>query len=92
MIMKTQEGESIMDQRRREVLHHIGKRIKHHRRELGYSRDEVAELVGITPRTLAAYERGEREMSMEMAIELARIYKTTLTKLTDYKYVIGMML
>lgn len=92
MSMKTQEGELGMDQRRREILRHIGGRVKHQRRELGLSRDEVAKLLGITPRTLAAYERGEREMSMEMAIELAKIFKTTLTKLTDYRYVTGMML
>jgi hypothetical protein len=41
---------------------------------------------------LAAYERGEREMSMEMALELAKILRTTLTKLTDYKYIAEMML
>ena len=71
MSMKTQEGELGMDQRRREILRHIGGRVKYQRRELGLSRDEVAKILGITPRTLAAYERGEREMSMEMAIELA---------------------
>ena len=81
-----------MEQRKREVLRHIGERVKHHRRELGYSREEVAKHLGITPRTLAAYERGEREMSMEMAVELAKIFKTTLTRLTDYRNVMGMML
>lgn len=81
-----------MDEKRQEVLRHIGARIKCHRRELDYSRDMVAEYIGITPRTLAAYERGEREMSMETAIELARVYKTTLTKLTDYSTVINTML
>ena len=81
-----------MDEKRQEVLRHIGTRIKCYRRELEYSRDMVAEYIGITPRTLAAYERGEREMSMETAIELARVYKTTLTKLTDYSTVINTML
>lgn len=81
-----------MDEKRQEVLRHIGARIKCYRRELEYSRDMVAEHIGITPRTLAAYERGEREMSMETAIELARVYKTTLTRLTDYSNVINTML
>ena len=81
-----------MDDKRQEVLRHIGARRKYHRRELSYSRDSVAERIGVTPRTLAAYERGEREMSMETAVELARVYKTTLTKLTDYQNVVSTML
>ena len=81
-----------MDDKRQEVLRHIGARMKCHRRELSYSRDSVAERIGVTPRTLAAYERGEREMSMETAVELARVYKTTLTKLTDYQNVVSTML
>lgn len=81
-----------MDEKRHEVLRHIGVQIKNRRCALNYSRDMVAEYVGITPRVLAAYERGEREMTMEIAIELARVYKTTLTKLVDYSVVITTML
>ncbi len=92
MGLKPQEREKAMDKKRQQVLRHIGERIKNYRRELGYSREYVAEYIKITPRTLAAYERGEREMSMETAIYLARLYRTTLTKLTDYTTVITTML
>ena len=92
MRLKAQEKEKAMDKKRQEVLRHIGERIKVHRRELGYSREFVAEHLKITPRTLAAYERGEREMSMETAICIARFYRTTLTKLTDYTTVINTLL
>ena len=37
-----------MDERRREILNYIGERVKHHRRDLGLSRDEVAKLLGIS--------------------------------------------
>lgn len=80
-----------MDEKRQEVLVHIGKRMKTYRRGLSYSREAIAEYLGITVRTLAAYERGEREMSMQTAAELARIYRTTLTRLTDYDTVCVMM-
>lgn len=81
-----------MDERRRAILYHIGERIKNYRRELGYSREYVAGYIKITPRTLAAYERGEREMSVKTAVDLARLYRTTLTRLTDYKNITDTML
>lgn len=92
MRLKAQERKRAMDEKRQKVLRHIGERIKVCRREHGYSREFVAEHLKITPRTLAAYERGEREMSMETAICLARIYRTTLTKLTDYTTVSNTLL
>lgn len=55
------------------------------REDAGYSRKEAAERIGISARTLASYERGEREISMDTAIRMAMAYGTTFTKLTDYK-------
>lgn len=61
----------------------IGNRIKYFRRALGMSREESARSVGVSPRTLAAYERGEREMSLGTAIALSKLYKVTINMITD---------
>lgn len=68
-----------------QLLVRIGKRLKNYRRAEGLSKEEVAEELGISPATLGAYERGDREIRMDKVQELARIYNTTITELTDYK-------
>lgn len=70
------------------VLKYVGERIKMFREESGYSRKKVAQLLEITPRTLAAYERGERQITMDKTEALALIFKTTVTNLTDYKNIL----
>ena len=68
-----------------QLLVRIGKRLKNYRRAEGLSKEEVAAELGISPVTLGAYERGDREIRMDKVKELARIYNTTITELTDYK-------
>ncbi|MEE1351085.1 MAG: helix-turn-helix transcriptional regulator [Clostridia bacterium] len=67
------------------LLQCIGNRFKEFREDAGFSRKEASDRIGITARTLASYERGEREVSMSTAIRMAAVYGTTFTKLTDYK-------
>ncbi len=76
-----------MKENDRLVLKYIGNRFKEFREEVGYSRRDAADLIGITMRTLASYERGEREVSMDTTIKMAAAYKTTFTMLTDHKNV-----
>ena len=68
-----------------QLLVRIGKRLKNYRRAEGLTKEEVAAELGISPTTLGAYERGDRELRMDKVKELARIYNTTITELTDYK-------
>ena len=68
-----------------QLLVRIGKRLKNYRRAEGLTKEEVAAELGISPATLGAYERGDREIRMDKVKELARIYNTTITELTDYK-------
>ena len=68
-----------------QLLVRIGKRLKNYRRAEGLTKEEVAAELGISPATLGAYERGDREIRMDKVQELARIYNTTITELTDYK-------
>ena len=66
----------------------VGNRIKYFRRAMGMSREESARRIGVSPRTLAAYERGEREMGLGTAMALSRLYKVTINMITDV-YKIG---
>ena len=68
-----------------QLLTRIGKRLKNYRRAEGLTKEEVAAELGISPATLGAYERGDREIRMDKVKELARIYNTTIAELTDYK-------
>lgn len=41
------------------MMSDIGKRIKRRRKELGYSAEKLAELVGVSPATIYRYEKNE---------------------------------
>ena len=68
-----------------EILKILGDRLKYFREQNNLSREQVAARIGVSARTLASYERGEREASGEMIIKIADLYGVTFTKLTDYK-------
>ena len=68
-----------------EILKTLGQRLKYFREQRNLSRRQVAEHIGVAPRTLASYERGEREASSDMIIKIADLYGVTFAKLTDYK-------
>lgn len=70
------------------LLKHIGERLQTFREERGISRDMAADMIGVTPRTLASYERGEREITTDRVEKMALAYKTTFTNLTNYKNVL----
>ena len=70
-------------QRSIDMIKFVGNRIKYFRRSCGMTREESAREIGVSPRTLAAYERGEREMSLNTILSLARLYNVTVNMLTD---------
>lgn len=76
-----------MTEEKRWMLKYLGERFKLFRTEKGYSRNEVADIIGINVRTLAAYERGEREVSIDAAERMASCYGVTFELLTDYKFI-----
>lgn len=69
----------------KKILEAEGKRFRYFRRQAHLSIEEAAERLGISSRTLAAYERGERGISVTKAIEMAEAYDTTFSELTAYK-------
>lgn len=70
---------------RKEIVKYVGRRCFYFRKQMELTVEEAAEKLGLSPRTLHAYERGEREMTVDTAIKLAECYNTTLTNLTNYK-------
>lgn len=69
------------------MLNYLGERFKFFRKEKELSRDEASKLIGVSSRTLAAYERGEREITIDTTEKMAAVYGVTFEQLTDYKYV-----
>ncbi|MBQ9198691.1 MAG: helix-turn-helix transcriptional regulator [Lachnospiraceae bacterium] len=55
----------------------IGKKISSRRNELGFTQEELAELIGVEPNTIYCYERGdylsnyERGARLEKALEIS---------------------
>ncbi len=49
----------------------IGKRIRHERERLGLSREEFAELIGLSDYYVGQLERGERQMSLPTLVNIA---------------------
>ncbi len=74
-----------MNDERKQMLKLLGERFVFFRKKKGYSRKKAATILGITSRTLASYERGEREISLDSTKNLATLYGTTFEQLTDYK-------
>ena len=67
------------------ILKAIGLRLRKFRCDNGYSREEIAEFLGVSERTYASYERGEHDIPMDAMYKLAPKYRITMAKLLDYK-------
>ncbi|MBR0366218.1 MAG: helix-turn-helix transcriptional regulator [Clostridia bacterium] len=67
------------------IITYIGERCRYFRHRSGVTVREAADCLGVSSRTIEAYERGEREITTAAAIRLAELYKTTLSKLTNYR-------
>ena len=59
----------------------IGKRIKKLRNKYRFTQTELAEKVGITKSTIAAYENDSRLPSYEVLIKLANVFKVSVDSL-----------
>lgn len=73
---------------KKDMLKYLGRRFMSYRINAGYTREEAAEKLGISARTLASYERGEREINVTRTVKMAELYGTTFHDITDYKNII----
>lgn len=55
-----------------------GKRIKQLRRNERLTQEELAEKVGVSPRTVRAFESGSNGTSIDVLIDLAELFNTSL--------------
>lgn len=59
----------------------LGKRIKELRNKYKLTQTELAEKVGVTKSTVAAYENDSRQPSYEVLIKMALVFKVTVDSL-----------
>lgn len=59
----------------------LGKRIKELRNKYKFTQTELAEKVGVTKSTIAAYENDSRQPSYEVLIKMAAVFKVTIDSL-----------
>ena len=66
-------------------LSRFGQRIKQLRQELNLSQRDFAEKIGVTASALSAYEKGQKNPSVNVAIEIASTFKVSLDWLCGLK-------
>ena len=59
----------------------IGKRIKDLRTKYNFTQTTLAEKVGVTKSTIAAYENDSRQPSYEVLIKMANVFKVSIDSL-----------
>ena len=64
----------------------IGERIKELRKNSRYTQTELANLLGITKSTVAAYENDSRLPSYDVLVRMARVFKISIDSLLLNRY------
>lgn len=72
-----------MDKSKNIVNSKIGERIKRYRTERKMSRNELADLLGVSFSTISKYEQGDREPSISTLIEISKILDISIMKFLD---------
>ena len=67
------------------LLKYQGERFMYYRKKAGISRRSAARYLGISPRTLAAYERGEREATIITIMHMQMLYDVSFTEITGFE-------
>lgn len=56
----------------------IGEAIRAHRKSAGHTQERLAELVGLNPKYIGEIERGEKIVSIEALLRIAKAVKTAM--------------
>jgi transcriptional regulator with XRE-family HTH domain len=67
--------------RRKPILRHrklIGEAIRHHRKAAGFTQEKLAEAVDLNPKYIGEIERGEKIISIEALLRVAKALKTPI--------------
>lgn len=65
-------------------LREVGRRLKERRRDLGYTQEELARLLGISRSNLANIEAGRQDMGLLKAAPLCRLLGVSFPDLLGY--------
>ncbi|MBO7940729.1 helix-turn-helix transcriptional regulator [Streptomyces sp. S9] len=76
----TQAPDKLRIQRQREAF---GQRVREHRLSAGLSQEELAEAAGIHRTYLSSLERGQRNVSLDNIIAVARALKVDVAQLFE---------
>lgn len=57
----------------------IGKRMQMRRKELGYTADQLSELIGISQQQMSRYERGANKINVSHLVHIATYLKTPIS-------------
>ena len=57
--------------------------IKHRRKELGFSQDELAKKCGVSRQTINAIENNKYDPTLSLAFKLSKEFQTTVDKLFE---------
>lgn len=60
--------------------------LKHQRELSGCTQKQMAELIGVTPRSYQRYESGEREPNIETLVRIANFFKISLDTLVGRNF------
>ena len=72
--------------KRKTILRHrrlIGEAIRFRRKGAGYTQERLAELVSLNPKYLGEIERGEKIISIEALLRIAKAVKTSMPEFFD---------
>lgn len=64
----------------------FSERLKHQRELYGCTQKQMAELIGITPRSYQRYESGEREPNIETLVLIADFFSISLDTLVGRNF------
>lgn len=62
----------------------LGKQVRQHRSELGYTQEKLEELTGLDRSYISGVERGTRNPSIKNISKLAKALKIKVSDLTDF--------
>ena len=63
------------------IVEQLGMNIRDRRKGFGWTQRELAKKLGISPTHMGAIERGERNPSIGILLEMAQLFRTTLDSL-----------
>ena len=62
----------------------LGKQVRQHRKEAGYTQEKLEELTGLDRSYISGVERGTRNPSIKNITKLAKALKIKVSDLTDF--------